>query len=690
MERITRFRAGILILLLCAVLLFYSLKIFDLQVVETGGKIENATTFTTLTRVKAARGEILDRNGNLMVSNRASYDLVFNHFVILSTPNCNDYLLSLVQLCSDQGIAYTDHFPITKERPYEYTLDNFNSAWRTNFQSYLLTRDLDSDITAPFLMRQLRGIYDIPDEWTDEQARLVIGVRYELSLRRGNTTTLSNYVFLEDASDEALSAILELNVPGLNVEASTVREYNTAYAAHILGYVGKMTAEQWEKYKDFDYSMDAEVGQTGLEAAFEEYLHGTDGWRQDVVDKNGNLISSSYLTEPKAGSNVEVTIDLNLQEIAEQSLADVMKNLVNQDEKRDGHDAEGAAVVAMDVKTGQVLVCGSYPSYNPAEFFSNYNEILNGKYQPLNNRALEFTYPPGSTYKMNMVVAGIMNHTINMNTEIFDRGVYREYENFEPTCLLYVNSGGATHGNVNAAKALRGSCNYFFYWLGDHMPQSVIDATAKHLGLGEPTGVELPEAIGVRANEENKKRFYTGADTLWFAADQILSAIGQSINRFTPMQMCVYTSTLANQGTRYRATFLNRVVSSDYRNLLIDNKPEIVEVYPISDEAWQAYSTGMVMVTSDRDGTAYEHFGRLNYGITVAGKTGTADTDPSRSANGAFVCFAPVEDPQIAIVIYAEHAGHGSTLADVARKIMDVYFDVDEIGDMIIFENVAG
>lgn len=695
MERITRFRAGIVLLLFVALIGFYIYRLYDEQIIKTdGGSISNETTFTTLTRVKAARGEILDRNGNVLVSNRASYDLVINHYVLVSAKGTNDYLYQLVKLCQELDIAYNEHFPISQQRPFTYTLEEYNSAYQGYFQEYLKYMDgLDSDITAPLLIETLREVYGLPTEWSDEDARLVIGLRYELALRNC-VPSMANYVFLNDVSQEEMAAIGELNIPGMNVEASTVREYQTEYAAHILGFVGAMSAEQWEYYKQFEeYSMDAQVGQAGFEAAFEEYLHGVDGWRMDTVNQDGTLVSSEYLVEPKAGSNVQVTIDIVLQGIAEESLARHIEELRNNENPNaDGADAEGAAVVAMDPNTGQVLVCASYPTYDPSTYFENYNEILKDPLTPLFNRALDATYPPGSAYKPVMVVAAIDSGLINSATIIEDKGMFdpdnspdNKYDKFQPTCLTY-SLLGYTHGPINAAQALKVSCNYFFYDLGDRIKLSIMDNTGKMMGLGESTGIELPESTGHRANAETKAELFEGEDGSWYQGDQILAAIGQSEHRFTPMQLCVYVSTLATQGDRYRATFLNRIVSSDNRSLLKESQVELMSHLDISDEAYMSYMQGMCMVTQESGGTAYSTF--RDYPIQVAGKTGTAETDKEgKSDNGSFICFAPAYDPEIAISVYGEQAGHGSSMAGVAKDILDSYFEVGAPADVNSYEN---
>ena len=700
MERITRRRVTVLLVLFCLMLGFFALRLYDLQIVQTGGDTDNVKKFYTVTRVKAARGDILDRNGNVLVTNRATYDMVFNHYVILSNANTNTHLLNLVKLCRELGITYNEHFPISMDAPFQYTLNEVGSAGQSHFQAYLpvVAGGLDSDITAPLLIRSLRDYYDIPADWSEADARAVIGLRYELRLRQ-DITNLPNYVFMEDVDNETLAAILELGVPGLNTEESMVRVYNTEYGAHILGYIGAITSKQWtEIYKEKEgYEMDALVGQSGLEEAFEEYLHGIDGYRVDVVTADGTLLKQYYQTDPDtneeyrpiAGKNVELTIDLDLQTTAEEQLDALITELrqtvdekPDDDEIPDGADAEGGSVVVMDVKTGQVLACASYPTYNLSTFREDYQDLLQQPFAPMFNRALMATYAPGSTYKMNMVVAGINSGAISSGTKVKDKGVFTK-SGFTAKCLSWTMYG-TTHGDVDAARALCVSCNYYFYDLSQKVNWDVVDTTAKHLGLGEPTGVELFEYTGYRANEDTKKLLHTAeGESGWYPADRIMASIGQSDNQFTPMQLCVYTSTLANRGVRYKATFLNRVVSSDYTKLEYVNSPVVVSKFDISDDAYRAYTQGMRDVATT--GTARTIL--ANYPIEVAAKTGTAETDSGGSDNGAFICYAPYDDPEIAIVVYGEKAGHGRTMGQIAKALLDTYFEDQIVGDLPAGEN---
>ena len=734
MERISRLRAIVFLLLFCLVMLLYAGRLFRLQIIDTKGKKDNTATYTTITTVRAARGDILDRNGNVLVGNRASYDLVFNHYVIESSSGTNESLYRLVQKCKELGVTYIDHFPVTATRPFEYTLGTYSTAWRNYFQNFMKDRDLDSDISAPLLIEKLRNRYDIPEEWDEEMARAVVGMRYEFDLR--GVTNLPTYTFMEDVSDEHLSAILELNTPGLMVESSTVRKYHTKYGAHILGYVGGMDANDWEKYKDQGYSMDAYIGQSGFEEAFEDYLHGIDGERVDVVSRDGTIMAQYYreirdpetgevigTKSPVAGNNVETTIDITLQAATEEALADIMKKITDpaintKEGDKEGRDAEGAAAIVMDVKTGEVLACASYPTYNLATMNEDWADIEADPNKPFFNRAFGAAYAPGSTFKMVTLTAAMNNKDKEGNflytpgEIIRDMGVFTKYAGFAPTCLIWSSNQGYTHGELDATDALKVSCNYFFYELGSRMTIEMLDATSKAYGLGEPTGIELLEKVGWRANEESKKASYTsGVNQTFTAGDRVLASIGQSENRFTPMQLAVYTSTIANKGTRMKATFLSRVVASDYRTLVFKNSPQVVSTMDnVSWETWDTIFKGMRKVVNAVGGTAAKYLGGpedvakvddtvwplqdgrwpLANDVAVCAKTGTAEHSSGGSDHAVFVCFAPMEDPQVAIAIFGEKAAHGGWLAPAAEDILEAYFDQISASEVYTYENQIG
>lgn len=703
------------------ILLLYSFRLYKLQIIDTKGNTDNTQVYSTITTVRAARGDILDRNGNVLVGNRASYNLVFNHYVTKSNPNCNQALYTLVQKCRELGITYSDHFPVSTSRPFVYTLTDFTTTWQNYFQLFMVDRVLDSDITAPLLVEKMRERYSIPTSWSDEDARAVIGFRYEFDLR--GITKLPTYTFLEDVTDQQLSAILELNTPGLNVEASTVREYHTKYAAHILGYLGGMNDSQWEEYQDQGYSMDAKVGQTGFELAFEEYLHGIDGTRYDEVNKDGATTKSYYTKEPVAGNSVETTIDIKIQEVAEKALDSVMAKIKDPEQNTstagEGLDAEGAAVIVMECQTGKILACASYPTYNLATMYEDWADIEADPLKPFFNRAFGAEYPPGSSFKMCTLISAMEHRNKKgefihpYGTKIEDKGVFTKYEGFAPTCLAWT-SGHFVHtaydgspGGIDATDALCYSCNYFFYVLGDLNNEENMSETCKDLGLGVPTGIELVEKTGRLNTAEIKRKVYgSGVNGNFSAGDRVLGAIGQGEYRFTPLQLCVYASTLANKGTRMKATFLSRVVSSDYRTLIKENQPEIANRLEMASTTIESYWTGMRKVVTQMGGTATAYFGGPKdlYGegdgvwplkdeVLVYAKTGTAQHASLGSDHGAFICFAQKKDaaaPDIAIALYGEKVAHGSWLAPVAEQILLSYYEMDAASEVTAFENQAG
>ena len=716
MERISRFRAMLFLMLFAFVLVLFAGRLFVLQIIETDGDTDNTQVYGTVTTVRAARGDILDRNGNILVGNRASYNLVFNHYVIKSNSQRNEALYRLVQKCKELNIPFDDHFPVTRTRPFEYTLTSFNTSWQNHFQLFMSDISLDSDVTAPLLVEKMRSRYKIPEGWSDEDARAVIGFLYEFDLR--GITNLPTHTFLEDVSDAQLSAILELNTPGLVVEASTVREYHTKYAAHVLGYLGGMNDAQWQENKEKGYSMDALVGQTGFEQAFEEYLHGIDGTRYDEVNREGATTESYYTKDPIAGMHVETTLDIDIQQVAEDSLEKVMKRITDpeyntEEGDKTGLDAEGAAVIVMECKTGNILACASYPTYNLATMYEDWADIMNDPLKPFFNRAFGAEYPPGSTYKMSTLISAMENYSTKLQRNILlpgetivDKGVFTEYEGFYPTCLAWT-SGGYTHGEIDATLALCYSCNYFFYELGSRNNEDNPVETSKALGLGVPTGIELTEKPGALNTEEQKIKVYgTGVNARFAAGDRVLGAIGQGENRFTPLQLCVYASTLANKGTRMKATFLSRVVSSDYRTLVEQNSPQIMSQLEMAGTTIQAYWDGMRKVVTTPGGTADRYFGGcddmlddedgvwpLKGEVLVYAKTGTAEHSSGGSDHGAFVCFAHRKDetqPDVAIAIYGEKIAHGSSLAPVAEQILLTYYEKDAASEVTGFENQIG
>ena len=581
-------------------------------------------------------------------------------------------------------------------------MQSLDSTWQNYFRMFLNNRDYDLDISASTLMRNLREAYKIPNDWDAEDVYKVISVRYELELRSVDGTGLENYMLAEDVDAESLAAVVELGIPGVIVQSGTVREYKTTYAAHLLGTLGKMDPDDWTVYQDQGYAMNAVIGKSGIEQAFENYLHGTAGTKVTTVSSSGDVLDEYYTSLPQPGNNVETTIDISLQATAEQALEKVILDLRENGvgKNKEGKDAEGGAVVVQQVKTGEVLACASYPTYDLSTYRQDFEELSKDEYSPLLNRALQAAYPPGSIYKMVTAIAAIDYGHFSPYYQILDKGLYTFYDSFQPKCYVWSRATGATHGLIDMREALAHSCNYYFYEVGrltyDTAQKEVdlnpFDEVAKALGLGEATGVELDETVGRRANAENKKELYVNEDSGWYGADVLQAVIGQSLNQFTPMQMCSYVQALANQGTRYEATFLSRVISWDYQELIEEHQPTIASQLEMSDDAKLCISEGMYLTT--QEGTAEEYF--KYYPVKVACKTGTAQWQGTTSSgafggsdHASFVLYAPADDPEIAIAVYVEKGSKGGNLSNVCIPILDAYFSSTTHYETVMTENAA-
>ncbi len=694
MNRRARFRTSVFIVMILLIMALFTFRLYALQSSRDEEAIRTANSLTIWTNVDAARGQILDRNGTVLVSNRASYNLLIISYPFFNGPSPNESLLELLELCDQLGIEVESNFPVSETRPYTYTLEEYSEVWQGYFRKFLTSRGWDPDMSAQNLMRNLRADYNIPEGLSDEEEYRLIAVRFELSIRLVEGMPLDNYVLARDVSSEELAAVMELGVPGVMVETTTVREYNTTYAAHILGHMGAMEKDEYQEiYKDLGYAMDASVGREGVELAFENYLHGKDGLLETTLLSTGEVLEQQYLQTPEPGSNVELTIDIGLQATAENALAQVIENLQENGvgSKQEGKDADSGACVVLDAKNNEVLAMASYPTYDPARYNLDFNELAEADGNPLYNHALLGTYAPGSIYKMVTAITAMEYANVGAYYQVTDQGVYSKYEleGYAPACYIWRSSGGTqTHGTVNMMQALAVSCNYYFYEVGLQVATTDMDYVARQLGLGEPTGIELVENTGTRANADTKAEVFVGTDmTAWVDGDKLQAAIGQSLNAFTPLQMACYVSALANEGTRYKATILSRVVSWDYQDLIEESEPEVLSRLEMDEETIACINEGMKMTVSDYSGTANSYLS--DYPVTIAAKTGTAQHGSGGSDNASFVCYAPADDPQIAIAVYVEHGAQGGNLSNVVRPILDAFFSQESKYETTYEENTV-
>lgn len=649
--------AAIPIILCCVILA----ALYGLQAVNSADYLEESLNSAYRTEtVPAARGDLLDRYGRVLVTNRVSYDLTIQRSRLVTDPNPNGIILALIDLVAEKGIRHTDTLPLTLTAPFDYTA--MSETQRSRLNDYVNHFGLGESVRPDELMQWFRAHYSIPESYSDADARLAAGVRWELELRA--LFGIADYVFASGLDTDLIAAILERCYPGVSVVTGSVREYKTTYAAHLLGRVGAISEDQLAHFQELGYPLNAVVGQDGAEAAFEEYLHGTDGQRVTVRNAAGEITGSYYTVEPKAGSDVRLTIDLDCQQVTEDALARAVRR-INEDRLAEAKDvnavqlAQTGAAVVVQVGTGDLLASASYPSYDLSRFYEDYEALSADPTAPMFNRAMQGTYAPGSTFKPVTAAAALSEGVITPETKIYDRGILDDYEGDSFTCWIYPGS----HGNINVKEALQMSCNYFFYTVGRELGVDKLDEYAEAFGLGQPTGIELPERSGILASQEYKK---SAVGEEWYIGDTIQAAIGQSYHLFTPLQLATYAATLASGGVRYETHLLSGVNGENAFTF----QPAVADTVEASADAFRVIKEGMYMAS--RYGSAAYVFG--DYEIPVCSKTGTAQVDEKRENNAVFIAFAPMEEPEIALAIVVESGANGYYLAEVARDIFDWYF----------------
>jgi penicillin-binding protein 2 len=667
--------------------------LYRIQIVEGAAyaaQTENSIISTVT--IAAARGNILDRYGRVLVTNRTCNNITFNIDELFENGDAaaNSVILLLANTVEDAGDSYTDELPITSNAPFEY-LSDMTDVQRTRLDAYFQRNELSAATSAVELMAYFRDRYKIDPAYTSAEMRTISGIRYEINNRYNLG---ADYIFAEDVSIDLITRLMETGVPGFNVVSSFVREYNTSAAAHVLGYIGMIEDSNADIYEAAGYSANALVGRAGVESAFEEYLHGTDGEAKVVSTKGGTVISTEYMKNVEPGSNVALTLDIALQEVAESALKSFIetenaarKENNEQYEGIPGYEREikdiitGGGVAVVEVGSGEPLAIASYPTFDVSTILDDYGEVQDAPNDPLFNRALMGAYAPGSTFKPLVALAALDNNRITTTTTIHDEGVYTKYEEAGgemPKCWIYPGS----HGDVNVTQAIEVSCNYFFYTLGDFMGIDIISNFAGRFGLGEPTGIELDESQGRAATPEFMKE---AEDRPWYKGDDMAAAIGQSLNLFTPLQMALYTAALADNGRRYEASILKSVRSYDYSESFFERENILADYVNMDAEFYEAIQQGMFDAANNEGNTAYEALGDME--IKAAGKTGTAQLGKGITDNGIFICYAPYDNPQIAIAIAIEKGGSGAAVGSIARDILDYYFSFQNSQTAIETEN---
>ena len=711
-------RTLIIASLLALLLVGFILVLYNLQIVK-GDEYRAASTvkIANTVTVEAARGELLDRYGRSLVSNRATYEITLNSSLMGAEAERNANLLELITICRDNGLEWTDTLPISKDAPFTYTDENAlvytNSEGKVKF-SYLgalldalplgtdilsdrwrsadLTAaasvaDLGEGLTAEEVIDGLRQYFLIDESLSDADARALIGVLYELNLRSQNVKQ-TEYIFAQDVSIDVISAIKERSLTGVNISATTVRQYNTTSAAHLLGRVGAI--QDWDAYKDKGYNMNDSVGINGMEAAFEDYLRGTSGTLIQEMSTSGKVVSESWMVddetgetmEPEPGNHVMITLDLRLQEKVEEVLANTIENLADTKEK--------GAVVVQSVNDGGILAMASYPNYDLSTVYSSteaYKAVADDPRNPFVNRATSEIYYPGSTFKPLVAIAALEEGLVTPTEKIQDTGALQlpeeehyPYGDYHPQCWIYRQYRG-THGWENMADALRDSCNIYFYTLGHRLGIEKIDEYAAMFGLGQKTGLELSEEEGYVAGPDTSAML--GQE--WYGGNLLSAAIGQDNTKITMLQLSNYIATLVNGGNRYETHLLKTVKSNDFSETVYEYEAQPVETLNLDPTYVEAVKQGMWEVANDEESTVDQYLSNLV--VEVGAKTGSAQVSADENANAVFVLFAPYDDPEIVISMVVEGGASGANLASAAGEIVNYYFGSEHTMESIGTEN---
>lgn len=709
-SQLTRFR--VMAAMALAVLAIYLVVLFNTQVVHHEEYLaKSIQTITRMENVEASRGIITDRSGRTLVTNQSTYSLTFDASLLKPGENQNDAILRLVTLCRDQGVAWEDNLPLSLDGAAHFTVDTLTDTQKSRFFSYLRdlkpTRELlavyvrqhpellkapregetaldpaaakdtellkqtnsaaltnslllNAGVTPAKLFDWMREDMKLSDNYSDSDARLILGVRYELKLRKLGANN-NAYVLAQNVDVPFCSLISDGDFRGARIIRSSTRAYSTTYAAHILGTVGGIS-DYTDELKAQGYKMNDTIGLTGVEAAFEQYLRGADGKRMISVNSDGKITGEYYSVEPRSGYTAELTIDLDLQQSVEDALASAVESL----NAKDGLDSRGAAAAVVKVGTGEILSLASYPTFDLSTWRQDYAELSSDPATPMLNRAASSAYAPGSTLKPATAVAALESGATTPSETLFDTG-YWKYPSttWNGGTWCWKHSG---HGKVNATTAITNSCNYYFAEMGYRMGLDTLNEYYSALGLGEPTGIEIGEKTGRQATNEG------GSNQAPWAA------YGQADQLYTPLQLANYIATLVSGGQHCPAHLLKSVKSYDNSEIIATGDTTPLNTLNISDSTLQAVKKGMYGYTQP-GGMVYSYF--KDCIVSAGAKTGTAQLGGGLKNNGVFVAFAPYDDPEIAIALVLEKGDAGAALASTAVTILNSYFSRESTGSIL-------
>ena len=687
-ERKTAVRRMMLLIAAAAVIIgLYGFRLIFLQLVNGDSFTAQATNTTDYKfTVTAARGDIVDSKGERIASSTTGYSVVLNK-LLMGDEDLDTMLQKIVGLLGKNGESWNDSLLIGQPDAaghYEFTAASDNATEQKALAAMKDNLGLQQYATADDVMEKLVEDYDLAD-FSLYWQRVLSGIHYEMQLQA--FSNVNNFVMAENVSEATVATIKEnsLSLPGVEIVETSTRSYEQGTVLpHVLGRVGKITAEKWKvtdengqvtyPLKEKGYNMNDIIGISGLESAYEDELRGKDGVETITRNSDGVIVNTALTTVPEPGHTVQLTIDSEFQKAVDQALAKNVEWIKNT--YADSKQANAGAVVVIDVKTGGVLAASNYPSFDQNLYAAQYSEYSADENMPLFNRALQGLYTPGSTYKPSVAVAGLDTGLLNRNSTVNCTRVYTYYKDYRPRCAQH----GHGNGPIDVINAIKWSCNIFFYDVGRRLTSDVYDAYAYKLGLGQRTGVEVSEALG---------HLTTKNDSNYTESLDIQAAIGQGNTAVTPIQLATYAATLANRGTRYRTHFVKAILDSNTGETLQETQPEVMDVVEDKGETFDLVREGMKGVAQTIPALA-------GYPYTIACKTGS----PQRSegyyvgstykhyTNAAMIAYGPAEDPEIAIGVVVEYGGAGARTGQLVADIFNAYYAMKD-GTLTVDDTVS-
>lgn len=632
-------------------------RLMKIQIVDSNTYISQHYSTDTYTQtIAATRGEIVDCNGDPIVQNSVGYNIIIEPDSFpKDNESGNEVLLQLLHLLADVDVTFEESLPISKTAPFIFTTDD-----QDTLDEIRTTLNLNLYATAENCMDRLIDEYEIADTYTDEEKRMIAGIRYEMQLRGFSMS--NQFTLVKDIPLQIVTEIKErgLSLPGVNIIEDAIRTVTQGdVIPHEIGTVGPIYAEEYEELAEQGYDLDDTIGKSGIEQAMESELRGKDGTKTISV-QNGTVVSSEVTVPVQAGHTVMLTVDSTFQKDLQNILGNFIKNF---DQLRDAKtEGEGlgkvtsGALVVLDTTDNSVLGLATYPTYNLNDYTKNYDKLASDETSPLLDRATVGLYRPGSTFKTITATAGLNEGIVTGYSTYFCGQLY-EYKGHTYGCT-------GSHGNISVVQALQYSCNIYFYHLSEALTIDNLTKYAELYGLGSPTGIETGDAAGRFANPET----YAEYGWEWTVGHVLQAAIGQSETAVTPLQMAVVASTIANKGVRYQPHLVDSLWDYNLTEKIKDIEPTVAETIPIQyDDVYTYIQQGMIAASVTNMPDKYS---LADLGYDVAIKTGTPQAGGGRVQDSFFIGYAPADNPKIAFACVVEGAEYSKYMI---RDVLKAY-----------------